>query len=735
MLIQKGWFSTLQWRLLAVFLILSACYAIGNFYLQSWHRREAAYALEFKVQQNRQFFDRLVELRGNSLYTFTYDYTFWDDMVSFVEDFDSTWAQENLMESLSTYDADLIWAYDAAFQPVYFGSERGDESLRDPEVLRASYAAVFAKSPFAHFYVATASGLIEIRGATIHPTADDLRVTAPRGYFFAGRIWDKDYLSELGELINGSVSVVMHPVNDQRADTSHVNGGTISWQVPMQDWQGHTVAQLSVQTFSPEIDREARTANMLIVFSVMLTLTLLGLIIWVLTNWVALPLRRISSSLAREDITPIRYLSEDRTELGNIMHLIERFLEQKLDLVREIEQRKQAERAREALESQLRRAQRLETIGTLAGGVAHDFNNILTPIMGYADMTLAQLDERSPMRGDVEQIVKAANRARDLVRQILAFSRQAEQERKPIEPRFVFEEALNLLRASVPATIEIRSNLRQECGTVMCDPSQIHQVFMNLCTNAFQAMDENGGVLDVSLDCVEVDAEFSCLHLNLSVGPYMRLIVSDTGCGMDRATAERIFEPFFTTKPAGKGTGLGLSVAHGIITAHGGGITVYSEPGLGTTFHVYLPTIKNDVASRFTAPAETHAGTEHVLFVDDEEAIVRMGRDMLERMGYDVTARNVSGEALELFRADPDSFDVVVTDQTMPQMTGDRLAQELLKIRPDIPIVMITGFSNRITDENYQRYGIREFVMKPLIARDLHHAIRRAVKHEVVVTV
>lgn len=401
-----------------------------------------------------------------------------------------------------------------------------------------------------------------------------------------------------------------------------------------------------------------------------------------------------------------------------------------LGIARDITEKKQAAEEKERLEAQLRQAQKLETIGTLAGGIAHDFNNILTPIFGY--ITLAQMDVplESPARAKLEHVEKAANRAKDLVQQILVFSRQVEQERRPVQIHLVIKEALKLLQASLPSTIEMRQNVDPRSGMVLADPTHIHQVLMNLCTNAYSAMRESGGVLEVNLGPIEVDAEFARLHPNLQEGPHIQLTVSDTGHGMDRETVDRIFEPFFTTKEIGEGTGLGLSVVHGIVVSHSGEITVYSEPGEGTTFHVYLPRLDSGAEQEVQKAETILEGSERILFIDDEEEIAQMGKEMLESFGYDVTIKTVSADALEEFSAHPDDFDLVITDQTMPRMTGVELAGELMSIRPDIPMILTSGFSETIIAEKSKELGIREFVLKPFVASDLSRTIRRVLDEE-----
>ena len=375
-------------------------------------------------------------------------------------------------------------------------------------------------------------------------------------------------------------------------------------------------------------------------------------------------------------------------------------------------------------QKQLLQAQKMEAIGILAGGIAHDFNNILAPIMGYTEIALSDLPAESETREDLKQVLKAAERARDLVAQILAFSRQTIGERKPIELVPIVKEALKLLRAAVPTTIEIRQDIAPDTWVVNADPTQIHQILMNLCTNAAHAMPK-GGVLEVSLANVELDEKLCAEFEDLTPGSYVRLTVRDTGCGMDKKTLEHIFDPFFTTKAPGEGTGMGLSVVHGIVKSYGGDISVHSEPGVGTTVYIYLPVVKAMAEVRPETAEPVRGGTESILFVDDEVMVVEMGRETLKRLGYRVTTRTSSIEALELFRVKPGEFDLVITDQTMPNMTGDNLAVELLRIRPDIPIILCTGFSHAITPEKASALGIREFVMKPIVGAQLGRVVRR----------
>ncbi len=345
--------------------------------------------------------------------------------------------------------------------------------------------------------------------------------------------------------------------------------------------------------------------------------------------------------------------------------------------------------------------------------------------MGYAELAKMKAPEESNVIADLDKLIKSSKRAADLIKQILTISRQHKQERRPVQVRYIVNEALNLLKATLPSTIEIREDLAKDTGIVNADPTQMHQVIMNLGTNAGHAMQEDGGALEVSLANVELDDLSASKHLDLTAGSYLRLTVSDTGHGITSEIMERIFDPYYTTKDTGEGTGLGLSVAQGIIKAHGGTITVYSEPGNGTTFHVYLPIILEEEREEKEESKEPlPTGSERILFIDDEQALIEIGSQMLEQLGYEVVSKQSSIEALELFRAEPDRFDLVITDMTMPHMTGDKLARELMKIRSDIPVILCTGHSRLVSEEKVNEMGIKAFVMKPLVMRNLAETVR-----------
>ena len=376
------------------------------------------------------------------------------------------------------------------------------------------------------------------------------------------------------------------------------------------------------------------------------------------------------------------------------------------------------------VQSNLQQSRKMESIGTLAGGIAHDFNNILSPIFGYIELTMRKLPEGSREHNYLESALSAAHRARDLVSQILTFSRKSEHERKPLQAQVVIKEALKLLRSSIPSTINISRKIEKDCSLIMADPVHIHQIIMNLCTNAFHAMEDSGGTISVSLKEVELkisDFEFE----NPQPGTYLLLSVADTGHGMEKDVLDRIFDPYFTTKPTGKGTGLGLSVIHGIIKEYGGYISVSSEPGKGSEFKIYLPVIKSGKVVPGAENTELpEQGTESVLLVDEEKTVAEMLREMLAFQGYHVTAVTDSREALELFSRSPDYFDRVITDLTMPEMTGYKLSEELNNIRKDIPVILSTGFKNTVSRTEAEKYGISDFLMKPVLMKELTQKVR-----------
>lgn len=423
---------------------------------------------------------------------------------------------------------------------------------------------------------------------------------------------------------------------------------------------------------------------------------------------------------AQKKVTAMNAELEDR-----VRERAAELLENKEKLLAEMKAHNEEQEARRCLERQLVQSQKMEAIGTLAGGIAHDFNNILSAIFGYSELSL-RCSDVTTLHANLAKILGAAKRASELVRQILTFSRQRETEPKPVELRLIAKETLKLVKASFPSNIEIRSNLASE-ALVLADPVQMHQVLMNLLTNAGYAMRETGGILEVSLISVELNQHFAARYPDFRPGSYVQLIVSDTGHGMSNEIRERVFEPFFTTKREGEGTGMGLAVVHGIVCRCGGMITVSSEIGKGTTFTVYLPVTRKTVIGETIIPPEIPVGHGHILVVDDEPDLLDINKEMLVALGYTVTTATNGEEALTLFKAAPDTYSLLLTDMTMPHMTGDRLTEEVLSLRPGFPVVICTGFSERLTDTKISALGNPHIIMKPVILRTLALALHEAI--------
>ena len=438
-----------------------------------------------------------------------------------------------------------------------------------------------------------------------------------------------------------------------------------------------------------------------------------------------------------------RLRQESKTQLGNLEQVVRhRTLELEesqhaaLNMMEDaVRHRERTERALEDLkrevverkktEGQLLQAQKMEAIGQLAGGIAHDFNNIIGAILGNVDLA-RMIPPNDPGREEcLDAIHSASRRAADLVKQILAFSRRQEQQRQPMELRMIVREVLKLLRATIPAAVVFEADLAAT-PTVLADPSEIHQVAMNLCTNAWHALKGAAGVIRVTLAEVEVDADLARLHPDLRPGAYVRLSVQDTGCGMDAATLARIFDPFFTTKPAGEGTGLGLAVVHGIVKNHDGGIVVESQPGAGTTFQLFFPVFAATLPEAIAAPSALPRGNgAHILFVDDERPMTRMGQISLERLGYQVTTTINPTEALAWFQEQPDRFDLVVTDFNMPGMDGAALARQLHESRPGLRLILTTGYSASMDAAAARQSGFSELLPKPYDLHSLGEAVGR----------
>jgi signal transduction histidine kinase/ActR/RegA family two-component response regulator len=394
------------------------------------------------------------------------------------------------------------------------------------------------------------------------------------------------------------------------------------------------------------------------------------------------------------------------------------------DLEVEMEEHQRAVEQKRTLEKSLEQARKMEAIGTLAGGIAHDFNNILTSVLGFTELALYDVKKGSKLEINLQEVYAAGKRAKDLVKQILVFARQSDEEIKPVQPRILLKEVVKFMRSSIPSNIEIKHDIKS-ASYIMGNPTRIYQIFMNLCANAAYAMENDGGVLELNLTDIIIPGGYDRQNIDLKQGHYLEIKVSDTGTGISPEIVGSIFEPYFTTKGPGEGTGMGLAMVQGIVEACDGKIFVDSILGKGTTFSVYLPTTEQQDASRTNSPETLPKGTERILFIDDEATIARMGGQILERLGYSVTARTDGVEAVALFKSNPKDFDLVISDMTMPVITGDELAIQLMKIRQDIPVILVTGYNKNITEEKAAEIGIKAFSHKPIVMTDLAKTVRK----------
>jgi len=386
---------------------------------------------------------------------------------------------------------------------------------------------------------------------------------------------------------------------------------------------------------------------------------------------------------------------------------------------------KKADNERDNLRNQLSQSQKIESIGTLAGGIAHEFNNILTIIIGNNELVMDELPEWSDARNNTEAIRVACLRAKEVVKQLLLFSRQTDQKKMPIQIGLVVKESMKLIRSSTPANIDINQNIADDVAPILGNATQINQLLINLCSNSTDAMINTGGAITIDLNNETIDEKFSNFHASLSQGRYVKLVVGDSGHGMDKGTLDRIFEPYFTTKEFGKGTGIGLAVVHGIVERYNGMISAESSPGKGTVFTILLPVYEGHIEQASESEIVLPTGNERILLVDDEQPIFKLGKHRLESLGYKVQGTVDPSEALAIFQADPDAFDLVITDMAMPHMTGDQLVTSILKIRSDMPTILCTGYSEKISEVEARKIGIRSYAMKPLDRKDFAVLVRK----------
>lgn len=696
----------------------------------------------FRVLDQRKFRDirdtRLIEVKksfdafllkdGDHLKVLAEYYTEWDAMVQAIQRSDKKWFEENLNTlTLDGYRANAAWIYRTNAEVVYqiknFGAT---DNFSEIPIPREAFDKLFANGPFAHFFVKAGNDLMEIRAATVHSSKDFARASS-HGFFFVGRLWNQPALADMSMFSNAKLSLV--PAGERVKETRE--DGLIVFPKVLPGWDGQPVAHVMVRNEMPVVQQLNRSNERLILSLFLFALILLLLIYSSLVRWVSKPLRLIMESLKRSDPKPIEGLIQDNSEFGELARTTRQFFEQRDNLIREMEERRVTEEALRKSEDELRHSQKMEAVGRLAGGVAHDFNNLLTAIIGYAELISTRTSSNALAKQNADLIRKAGEQAAALTRQLLAFSRKQLLQPKVIDLNDLVVEMERLLRRVIGERFDLQSHPNADIGRVKADPSQIEQVVLNLGVNARDAM-PTGGTLSIRTENVGLDeAAARQISASLKPGDYVVLSVTDTGAGMDEETMSHIFEPFFTTKGPGKGTGLGLATVYGIVRQTGGGISVESEPGKGSTFRIYLPlvTAPVDYTKTTLAPVEKSANFETVLVVEDEEIVRELVCEVLIEQGYNVICAADGMEALTVANDFDATIHLLVTDVIMPQMNGHELAAKLAVLRPEMKILYVSGYS----DNDIGDHGVLdprfELLQKPFTPQTLARKIRDVI-HE-----
>ena len=719
-----------QTKIALLLIAVVATFLAGLWAFRAYDRTKFRRIAETRFQERNSSFEDFLKYYGQPLDTLVRDYTAWDQMVSAIAASDQTWFGENISDAtLDGFHANAVWAFAPDGTLAYRRDNLNTAEFDRFPVPRESFAQVFAHSPFCHFFVETPQGLMEIRGGTVHASRDFARTTPPNGFFFAGRLWTKPTLREMSMFTGNQVSLITPPppvgenVNDEQ-------NGLIAFSRPLYAWDGRPLAQLVVRNESPVVKELNRSSERLLIALVIFSIVLLLVLAVSLVRWVRQPLRRTMVSLKRNDPEPIIGLCEDNSEFGELARTIRKFFEQRDNLIREMEERRATEEALHKREEELRHSQKMEAVGRLAGGVAHDFNNLLTAIIGYAEL----INDRDPadplVRQHAELILKAGEQAAGLTRQLLAFSRKQLLQPKVIDLNQLVGEMEKLLRRVIGERFELQTLPEAQNGRVMADPTQLEQVVLNLGVNARDAM-PTGGKLTIRTANVHLDERAAQrISASLHAGDYVELSVADTGTGMNEETQSHIFEPFFTTKGPGKGTGLGLATVYGIVRQSGGGISVESELGKGSTFRIFLPRESAPVAAaKPVAPApDKTQNFETVLVAEDEEIVRDLVCDVLEEEGYNVICARDGIEALQMAREFDGRIHLLVSDVIMPQMNGPELAAQLTALRPDVKVLYVSGYSdNDIGDHGVVDMKI-ELLQKPFTPQVLARKVRDVIE-------
>ncbi len=724
-----------QTKITLLLLVVTALFMAGLWGFRAFDQQKFREIRSDRLVEAKQSFDAFLRQDGEPLQVLADYDTTWDQMVQAIQTRNKSWLSDNVSsETLLGYKAYAAWIYDRDAKLVYsknaipFDPELDKSAPSNttipPELPlpREAFDTLFATEPSAHFFVKIDGELMEIRGATIHGSKDYNRQTAQQGFFFVGRLWNQKPLEEMSQFSSTKLSLVSGPAPPPEI----VEDGLISFTKTLPGWDGKPLAYLVVRNEMPVVRLLNQSNERLIISVFIFAGVLLLLIYWSVVRWVSHPLRRIMETLGKNDPKPIEPLCHADSEFGELARTTQKFFEQRDNLVREMEERRVTQEALRKSEEELRHSQKMEAVGRLAGGVAHDFNNLLTAIIGYAELIATRTSSNSLAKQNAELIGKAGEQAAALTRQLLAFSRKQILQPKVIDLNTLVVEMEKLLRRVIGERFDLQSHPNAKNGRVKADPSQLEQVVLNLGVNARDAM-PRGGKLIIRTENVTLDRNTAPqIASSLRPGDYVVLSVTDTGAGMDAETMSHIFEPFFTTKGPGKGTGLGLATVYGIVRQTGGGISVESELGKGTTFQIYLPQESRpvEISRSLPAPVEKSKNFETVLVVEDEEIVRELVCEVLEDHGYNVICAPDGIEALRVAEGYDGEIHLLVTDVIMPHMNGHELAGKLSELRPEMKILYVSGYSdNDIGDHGVldPRY---ELLQKPFTPQTLARKIR-----------
>ncbi|MGI8435917.1 MAG: ATP-binding protein, partial [Chthoniobacterales bacterium] len=624
-----------QTKITVLLVLVVATFLAGLAAFRAYDRRKFREIAVNRLAERSGSFARFLEKNGEKLEALAQDDSALDQMVAAIAQNDHAWLAQNINTGrLESFGANAAWIYRPDGTLVHQVNDLSGDDLARLPLPPDAFGKIFARGPFAHFFIVLRQGVMEIRAAQVHPSKDFERREPPRGYYFVGRLWSQPFLAEMS-LFTGNI-ISLAPATEGPGENYNDDYGLLIFSAPLTGWDGQQLASLVVRN-SSEVVRELRHSSERLLFWLILFAVVLFLLLTIsLLRWVRRPLRQINASLAQGDPAPIESLTSDPSEFGEMARTVRNFFQQQDNLIREMEERRVTEEALRRSEEELRHSQKMEAVGRLAGGIAHDFNNLLTAIIGYAELISDRDHSDSTIKQHSDLIRKAGEQAATLTRQLLAFSRKQLLQPKVIDLNRLVVEMESLLRRVIGERFNLQNRADAKHGTVMADPSQIEQVILNLGVNARDAM-PTGGDLVIRTANVHLDHRSAPqLSASLPPGDYVELSVTDTGAGMDEETKSRIFEPFFTTKGPGKGTGLGLATVYGIVRQSGGGISVESELGRGSTFRIYLPLelAPAEVTKNVSPPIETARNFETVLVVEDEEIVRDLVCDVLSEQGY-----------------------------------------------------------------------------------------------------